>query len=363
MHVLFLTHCSSLRFVSSCAGPHVRCRGSVVPREHGAGAASLVVLPGGRSHRQSSSEMVKPHSRRGCPAARCFCSCEIKDSLKPWVKILILIKQEIYIKGAGLPLRVYHWCFKKIQDMEHTWPQSLPICAPHPAHLCAQDHLAGTGLTVGALMPPSPIPSSSPGSEDPRGRREAVWDCGWLNWFTRKAEIFCLRKWHSLKKSNRVRMLQVQTKASGKNLKKVLALNSKNGHISKTIHTLHCTLPSNWQVLISVTRSLPCPRTRLLFARACGIVDGHQGAACTKLRATDLRCLRGAQPSLGRHVAPTQEHGFPAAWAGDQGIRGANTATGVPAGEKSNAQACSAWDCYTAVCLSLFLIFFLQVPY
>lgn len=91
-------------------------------------------------------------------------------------------------------------------------------------------------------------------------------------------------------------MLQVQTKASGKNLKKVLALNSKNGHISKTIHTLHCTLPSNWQVLISVTRSLPCPRTRLLFARACGIVDGHQGAACTKLRATDLRCLVGHSP-------------------------------------------------------------------
>lgn len=41
----------------------------------------LMALPVGRSC-QSRSEVVKPQSQRGCPAARCFCWCEIKDSSK-----------------------------------------------------------------------------------------------------------------------------------------------------------------------------------------------------------------------------------------------------------------------------------------
>lgn len=38
--------------------------------------------------------------------ARHFCSCEIRDSLKTCPKTLVLIKQEVCIKGAGLPLCV-----------------------------------------------------------------------------------------------------------------------------------------------------------------------------------------------------------------------------------------------------------------
>lgn len=37
---------------------------------------------------------------------RHFCSCEIRDSLKTCPKTLVLIKPDVCIKGAGIPLRV-----------------------------------------------------------------------------------------------------------------------------------------------------------------------------------------------------------------------------------------------------------------
>lgn len=49
-----------------------------------------------------------PVSSTAGGTARHFCSCEARDSLKTCSKTLVLIKQEVCIKGAGLPLCLWH---------------------------------------------------------------------------------------------------------------------------------------------------------------------------------------------------------------------------------------------------------------